>query len=107
MMGKHYYPPTVDLVITLLYLDLCNHRGDFCDIVGKTYTGGACVVDQRVKKAKGVALIEDDGDYSGVMVAVRWTTMWREKKRKKIETMKNYNLKLNNYGKPKRKSYQL
>ena len=70
MMGKHYYPPTVDLVITLLYLDLCNHGGDFCDIVGKTYTGGACLVDHRVKKAKGVALIEDDGDYSGVMVAV-------------------------------------
>ena len=38
--------------------------------MGKTYAGGACVKVDRVKKMKSVAIVEDDGEYSGVMVAV-------------------------------------
>ena len=38
--------------------------------MGKTYAGGACVKVDRVKKMKSVAIVEDDGKYSGVMVAV-------------------------------------
>ena len=69
LMGKHYYNSSnADLVITLLYLDLC--RGTFCDIVGKTYTGGACIKDKRLKKSKSVAIVEDNGYFSGVKVAV-------------------------------------
>ena len=38
--------------------------------MGKTYGGGACIKVDRVKKMKSVAIVEDDGEYSGVMVAV-------------------------------------
>ena len=75
-MGKHYYNaamdsmPNADLILTLVYLDLCGSSASFCDIVGKTYSGGACVKVDRVKKMKSVAIVEDDGKYSGVMVAV-------------------------------------
>ena len=38
-------------------------------IVGFAYVGGACVVNKRLEKVNSVAIIEDTGGFSGIIVA--------------------------------------
>lgn len=37
--------------------------------VGFAYVGGACVVNKRLEKVNSVAIIEDTGGFSGIIVA--------------------------------------
>ena len=76
LMGKHFYTtktefPIFDLVVTLTNLDMCSHRSGKCNsnTVGYAYVGGACVVNKRRSKINSVAIVEDSGGYSGVVVA--------------------------------------
>ena len=38
-------------------------------LTGKTYTGGACGLNTRLKRTNSVAIVEDDGDFLGVETA--------------------------------------
>lgn len=38
-------------------------------ITGFAYVGGACVVNRRLEKVNSVAIIEDTGGFSGIIVA--------------------------------------
>lgn len=38
-------------------------------IKGFAYVGGACVVNKRLEKVNSVAIIEDTGGFSGIIVA--------------------------------------
>lgn len=38
-------------------------------ILGFAYVGGACVVNKRLEKVNSVAIIEDTGGFSGIIVA--------------------------------------
>lgn len=38
-------------------------------IIGFAYVGGACVVNKRLEKVNSVAIIEDTGGFSGIIVA--------------------------------------
>lgn len=38
-------------------------------ISGFAYVGGACVVNKRLEKVNSVAIIEDTGGFSGIIVA--------------------------------------
>ena len=78
LMGKHFYKsdrslPVFDLVVTLTNLDMCRYkegqRGCNKNTAGFAYVGGACVVNQALEKINSVALVEDTGGYSGVIVA--------------------------------------
>ena len=75
-MGKYFYStetrfPIFDLVVTLTGLDMCSSSGGGCrkSTAGFAYVGGACVVNKRLSKINSVALVEDSGGYSGVIVA--------------------------------------
>lgn len=37
--------------------------------LGFAYVGGACVVNKRLEKVNSVAIIEDTGGFSGIIVA--------------------------------------
>lgn len=39
------------------------------DFKGFAYVGGACVVNKRLEKVNSVAIIEDTGGFSGIIVA--------------------------------------
>ena len=77
LMGKHYYMangmnlPMFDMVITLTDLDMCSMKGSYCNknTNGYAYVGGACTTDDWHKKINSVAIVEDAGGYSGVVVA--------------------------------------
>jgi hypothetical protein len=77
LMGKHYYKaaslnlPIFDMVVSLTALDMCAMKGSSCkkNTAGYAYVGGACVTNQRLKKINSVAIVEDGGGYSGVVVA--------------------------------------
>lgn len=38
-------------------------------VIGFAYVGGACVVNKRLEKVNSVAIIEDTGGFSGIIVA--------------------------------------
>lgn len=40
-----------------------------CSTPGFAYVGGACVVNKRLQKVNSVALVEDTGGFSGIIVA--------------------------------------
>ena len=77
LMGKHYYKanslnlPIFDMVVTLTNLDMCSMKGSSCkkNTAGYAYVGGACVTNKRLQKINSVAIVEDGGGYSGVVVA--------------------------------------
>ena len=78
LMGKHFFKsdrslPVFDLVVTMTNLDMCRYKeGEkSCNkaTAGFAYVGGACVVNKYLKKINSVALVEDTGGYSGVIVA--------------------------------------
>ena len=77
LMGKHFYQtktkfPVFDLVVTLTGLDMCGKKTQGkCNknTAGYAYVGGACVVNKRLLKINSVAIVEDSGGYSGVIVA--------------------------------------
>lgn len=44
-------------------------NSDQFEIKGFAYVGGACVVNKRLEKVNSVAIIEDTGGFSGIIVA--------------------------------------
>lgn len=45
-------------------------RARACGVhTGFAYVGGACVVNKRLEKVNSVAIIEDTGGFSGIIVA--------------------------------------
>ena len=59
-----------DMVITITGLDMARRkRGRMSrSTAGYAYVGGACVRNSRLSKISSVALVEDSGAYSGVVV---------------------------------------
>lgn len=76
-MGKYLFRedrlPTYDLAVVVTKLDMCRRHleGGRCNrgTAGFAYVGGACVVNKRLEKVNSVAIIEDSGGFSGIMVA--------------------------------------
>uniref|UniRef100_T1JDM1 Peptidase M12B domain-containing protein n=1 Tax=Strigamia maritima TaxID=126957 RepID=T1JDM1_STRMM len=97
-MGKYLFRerrlPTYDLAVVVTKLDLCRkqfrsgncntgtagkildkEKNDGCfsifliQILGFAYVGGACVVNSRLEKVNSVAIVEDTGGFSGIIVA--------------------------------------
>ncbi|XP_067126705.1 A disintegrin and metalloproteinase with thrombospondin motifs like isoform X1 [Centruroides vittatus] len=76
-MGKYLYRedrlPTFDLAVVITKLDMCRRQfnGGRCSrgTAGFAYVGGACVVNKRLEKVNSVAIIEDSGGFSGIIVA--------------------------------------
>ncbi|RWS17879.1 A disintegrin and metalloproteinase with thrombospondin motifs 1-like protein [Dinothrombium tinctorium] len=76
-MGKYLYRedrlPTYDLAVVITKLDMCRKRFENgrCNrgTAGFAYVGGACVVNKRLEKVNSVAIIEDSGGFSGIIVA--------------------------------------
>lgn len=75
-MGRYYYSyrpglPRHDLVLALTTKDLAafNSGGYNPNTAGYAYVGGACVRNSWEGKVSSVAVVEDSGGYSGVLVA--------------------------------------
>ena len=75
-MGRYYFPsrpdlPGHDLVVALTAKDLAsfNSRGYNPSTAGYAYVGGACARNSWLGKVSSVAVVEDSGGYSGVLVA--------------------------------------
>ncbi|XP_060524299.1 A disintegrin and metalloproteinase with thrombospondin motifs like isoform X2 [Cylas formicarius] len=76
-MGKYLFRerrlPVYDIAVAITKLDMCRrtHPSDNCNrgTAGFAYVGGACVVNKRLEKVNSVAIIEDTGGFSGIIVA--------------------------------------
>ncbi|XP_069939736.1 A disintegrin and metalloproteinase with thrombospondin motifs like isoform X1 [Cherax quadricarinatus] len=76
-MGKYLYQerrlPTYDIAVAITKLDMCRRAftGGVCNrgTAGFAYVGGACVVNKRLQKVNSVAIVEDTGGFSGIIVA--------------------------------------
>ena len=67
-----------DMVITITGLDMARRkRGRMSrSTAGYAYVGGACVRNSRLSKISSVALVEDSGAYSGVVVTAHELGGW-------------------------------
>ncbi|XP_043947583.2 A disintegrin and metalloproteinase with thrombospondin motifs 1 isoform X5 [Drosophila biarmipes] len=76
-MGKYLFRerrlPVYDIAVAITKLDMCRRTSayDECNrgTAGFAYVGGACVVNKRLEKVNSVAIIEDTGGFSGIIVA--------------------------------------
>ncbi|XP_054720921.1 A disintegrin and metalloproteinase with thrombospondin motifs like [Uloborus diversus] len=76
-MGKYLYLedrlPAYDMAVVMTKLDMCRKQvgAGRCSrgTAGFAYVGGACVVNKRLEKVNSVAIIEDSGGFSGIIVA--------------------------------------
>ncbi|XP_012236515.1 A disintegrin and metalloproteinase with thrombospondin motifs 4 isoform X2 [Bombus impatiens] len=75
-MGKYLFRerrlPVYDIAVAVTKYDMCRRRkGGRCTkgTAGFAYVGGACVVNKRLEKVNSVAIIEDTGGFSGIIVA--------------------------------------
>ncbi|CAL4125188.1 unnamed protein product, partial [Meganyctiphanes norvegica] len=75
-MGKYLYQerrlPTYDIAVAITKYDLCRRRKSgrcTTGTAGFAYVGGACVVNKRLQKVNSVAIVEDTGGFSGIIVA--------------------------------------
>ncbi|GJQ78637.1 hypothetical protein Trydic_g11742 [Trypoxylus dichotomus] len=76
-MGKYLFRerrlPVYDIAVAITKLDMCrrSYPSDVCNrgTAGFAYVGGACVINKRLEKVNSVAIIEDTGGFSGIIVA--------------------------------------
>lgn len=76
-MGKYLFLerrlPVYDIAVAITKLDMCRRktRHGECNrgTAGFAYVGGACVVNKRLEKVNSVAIVEDTGGFSGIIVA--------------------------------------
>ncbi|CAG0913235.1 unnamed protein product [Notodromas monacha] len=76
-MGKYLFVerrlPTYDIAVVITRLDMCRRKDQHspCNrgTAGFAYVGGACVVNKRLEKVNSVAIVEDTGGFSGIIVA--------------------------------------
>ena len=76
MFGENEYDTLYCNNLFPLYntrLDMCRRktRHGECNrgTAGFAYVGGACVVNKRLEKVNSVAIVEDTGGFSGIIVA--------------------------------------
>lgn len=60
---------TSHLQIQYFSYETLSHTLNCNQIAGFAYVGGACVVNKRLEKVNSVAIIEDTGGFSGIIVA--------------------------------------
>jgi len=76
-MGKYLFLerrlPVYDIAVAITKLDMCRRTNRFGECnrgtAGFAYVGGACVVNKRLEKVNSVAIVEDTGGFSGIIVA--------------------------------------
>ncbi|XP_037713530.1 A disintegrin and metalloproteinase with thrombospondin motifs 18 isoform X3 [Drosophila subpulchrella] len=76
-MGKYLFRerrlPVYDIAVAITKLDMCRRTSAYGECnrgtAGFAYVGGACVVNKRLEKVNSVAIIEDTGGFSGIIVA--------------------------------------
>ncbi|XP_055854718.1 A disintegrin and metalloproteinase with thrombospondin motifs like isoform X2 [Episyrphus balteatus] len=76
-MGKYLFRerrlPVYDIAVAITKLDMCRRAAPYSECkrgtAGFAYVGGACVVNKRLEKVNSVAIIEDTGGFSGIIVA--------------------------------------
>ncbi len=76
-MGKYLFLerrlPVYDIAVAITKLDMCRRKSRVGDCnrgtAGFAYVGGACVVNKRLEKVNSVAIVEDTGGFSGIIVA--------------------------------------
>ncbi|XP_017468411.1 PREDICTED: uncharacterized protein LOC108360573 isoform X3 [Rhagoletis zephyria] len=76
-MGKYLFRerrlPVYDIAVAITKLDMCRRTSTYGECnrgtAGFAYVGGACVVNKRLEKVNSVAIIEDTGGFSGIIVA--------------------------------------
>jgi len=76
-MGKYLFLerrlPVYDIAVAITKLDMCRRKTRHGDCnrgtAGFAYVGGACVVNKRLEKVNSVAIVEDTGGFSGIIVA--------------------------------------
>ncbi|XP_049309262.1 uncharacterized protein LOC105228706 isoform X4 [Bactrocera dorsalis] len=76
-MGKYLFRerrlPVYDIAVAITKLDMCRRTTAYGECnrgtAGFAYVGGACVVNKRLEKVNSVAIIEDTGGFSGIIVA--------------------------------------
>ncbi|XP_055908835.1 A disintegrin and metalloproteinase with thrombospondin motifs like isoform X2 [Eupeodes corollae] len=76
-MGKYLFRerrlPVYDIAVAITKLDMCRRATPYGECkrgtAGFAYVGGACVVNKRLEKVNSVAIIEDTGGFSGIIVA--------------------------------------
>ncbi|XP_020712603.1 uncharacterized protein LOC101452036 isoform X3 [Ceratitis capitata] len=76
-MGKYLFRerrlPVYDIAVAITKLDMCRRTSAHGECnrgtAGFAYVGGACVVNKRLEKVNSVAIIEDTGGFSGIIVA--------------------------------------
>ncbi|XP_046651245.1 A disintegrin and metalloproteinase with thrombospondin motifs 18-like isoform X2 [Daphnia pulicaria] len=75
-MGKYLFQerrlPVYDIAVAITKFDMCRRRkSGRCanGTAGFAYVGGACVVNKRLEKVNSVAIVEDTGGFSGIIVA--------------------------------------
>jgi len=76
-MGKYLFLerrlPVYDIAVAITKLDMCRRKTRYGDCnrgtAGFAYVGGACVVNKRLEKVNSVAIVEDTGGFSGIIVA--------------------------------------
>merc|ERR1712106_561354 len=76
-MGKSLFLerrlPVYDIAVAITKLDMCRRKTRHGDCnrgtAGFAYVGGACVVNKRLEKVNSVAIVEDTGGFSGIIVA--------------------------------------
>merc|ERR1719412_1947210 len=76
-MGKYLFLerrlPVYDIAVAITKLDMCRRQSRYGECnrgtAGFAYVGGACVVNKRLEKVNSVAIVEDTGGFSGIIVA--------------------------------------
>ncbi|XP_040567862.1 A disintegrin and metalloproteinase with thrombospondin motifs like isoform X2 [Lepeophtheirus salmonis] len=77
-MGKYLFLerrlPVYDIAVAITKLDMCRKKSQYggdCNrgTAGFAYVGGACVVNKKLEKVNSVAIVEDTGGFSGIIVA--------------------------------------
>lgn len=60
-------------IFLICRLDMCRRQSRYGECnrgtAGFAYVGGACVVNKRLEKVNSVAIVEDTGGFSGIIVA--------------------------------------
>lgn len=76
-IGKYFYRerrlPSYDIAVVITKYDMClysENGGYYSAPAGYSYVGGACMTNKKLEKTNAVAVVEDTGGFSGVIVTV-------------------------------------
>lgn len=76
-MGRYFYKerrlPSYDIAVVITMYDMClysENSGYSSAPAGYSYVGGACMTNKKLEKTNAVAVVEDTGGFSGVIITV-------------------------------------